>query len=251
MNSDKVRLYRKFAYLLKRRYPYLNIYLDYESGFLRRILEPKFLYITKSRHEFNVIFTYRRYENIEEIGLNKFNPENHELLVDSYIYHDQVEINKSLLPYFKKIHFSEIIYSKVNKIRSLFDEDENLLEDKDQDNFDMNLIKFVNSVLLQSSLTIYAQEEKFDGIAESDLEAYGTDMIDMIKFLSKYSYAASSNFVDDKVISDLNSEWGEDLIELIFQRALIFHNCIDDHFSKWRMDAYLDGDNKMLWLLKY
>ena len=67
MNSNKVRLYRKFAYLLKRRYPYLNIYLDYESGFLRRILEPKFLYITKSKHEFNVLFTYRRYENIEEI----------------------------------------------------------------------------------------------------------------------------------------------------------------------------------------
>ena len=113
MNSAKVRIYRKFAYILKRRYPYLKIYLDYDSGLLRRILEPKFLYITKSNHTFNAIFTYRRYENIEEIGLNKFKPENHDLLVDSYMYHDQAEINKSLLPYFGAIHFSNIIYFMV------------------------------------------------------------------------------------------------------------------------------------------
>jgi hypothetical protein len=249
MNSDKVRLYRKFAYLLKRRYPYLKIYLDYESGFLRRILEPKFLYITKSKYEFNVIFTYRRYENIEEIGLNKFKPEDHDLLVDSYKYHDQDEINKSLLPYFEKIHFSSIIYSKVNNNRNQSD-DEKLLENTDQINFGTDLINFANSVLLQSALTIFAPEEKFDGIAQGDIQVFGTDMIGMINFISKYAFATDSNFLNDKVINDLNSEWGEELIELVFKRALYINHEVKDHFSQWRMDAYIDGDDKMLFLLK-
>jgi hypothetical protein len=251
MNSAKVRIYRKFAYILKRRYPYLKIYLDYDSGLLRRILEPKFLYITKSNHTFNAIFTYRRYENIEEIGLNKFKPENHDLLVDSYMYHDQAEINKSLLPYFGAIHFSNIIYFKVNKSRNLYDDDENLLENSDQINFGVDLINFVNCVLLQSALNLFAPEEKFDGITESDIKAFGTDMIDMISFTSKYLYAADSSFLNDKVVSDLNYEWGEELIELIVQRALCINHAVKDHFSQWRMDAYIDGDDKMLWLLKY
>jgi hypothetical protein len=250
MNSDKVRFYRGFAYTLKRRYPHLKIYLDVDSGFLRQIIEPKYLYITKSNYQFNAIFTYRRYANIAEMGLNKFNPKDHDLLFDGYMPHEKFEINKSLLPYFKETHFSEIIYSKVDKHRRLYDDNEDLLEDKDQINFDMDLIKFVNSVLLQSALGIYAPEESFNGVAKSDLEVYGTDMYEMIKFLSNYSFAANSNFMNDKVILDLNYHWGEDMIELIIQRSLSFHGYVNDHFLQWRMDAYVDGDDIMLSLLR-
>lgn len=219
MNSDKVRSYKRFAYILKRRYPLLKIYLDIDSGFLRRIMEPKYLYITKFNNQFNAIFTYCRYENISEIGLNKFNPKNHELLLDCFIRYDKAEIDKALLPYFAKLHFSKIIHSKINKDRCLHDEDGNLLENKDEDLFGADLIQFINIVLLQSSLTIHSPEENFYEITESDLEAYGTDMFDMIKFLSKYSYSADSDLGSDKVILDLNDEWGGELIELIIKRV--------------------------------
>lgn len=251
MNSDKARFYKRFAYILKRRYPLLKIYLDIDSGFLRRIMEPKYLYITKLNNQFNAIFAYCRYENISEIGLNKFNPKNHELLLDCFIRHDEAEINKSLLPYFSELHFSKIIYSKVNKDRCLYDGDGNLLEDKDEDFFGADLIQFINIILLQSSLAIHAPEENFFGITGSDLEAYGIDMLDMIKFLSKYSYAVDSDLGSDKVILDLNYEWGEELIELIIKRSLSFNHYVKDHFSQLRMDAYLDGEDKMLWLLKH
>jgi hypothetical protein len=251
MNSDKARFYKKFAYILKRRYPLLKIYLDIDSGFLRRIVEPKYLYLTKSNNQFNAIFTYRRYENITEIGLNKFNPKDHELLLDSFIYHDKAEIDKSLLPYFPELHFSKIIHSKINKDRCLYDDDGNLLENKDEDLFGSDLIKFINITLLQSSLKIHSPEENFYEITESDLEAYGTDMFDMINFLSKYSYAIDSDLESKKVIIDLNDEWGEELIELIIKRASSYHYYVKDHFLQWRMDSYLDGEDKMLWLLKY
>jgi hypothetical protein len=76
-------------------------------------------------------------------------------------------------------------------------------------------------------------------------------MFDMIKFLSKYSYAIDSNLESDKVIIDLNDEWGEELIELIIKRASSYHYYVKDHFSQWRMDSYLDGEDKMLWLLNH
>ncbi len=201
-------------------------------------------------YQFNAIFTYRRYENIAEIGLNKFNQKDHELLLDSFIYHDEAEISKSLLPYFSKLHFSGIMHSKVNKYRCLYDEDENLLENNDVDFFGADLIQFINIVLLQSSLAIHSPEENFDGITESDLEIYGTDMFDMIKFLSKYSYAADSDLACDRVIIDLNGEWGEELIELIIKRSSSYHRHVKEHFSQWRMDAYLDGEDNILRLLK-
>ncbi len=149
------------------------------------------------------------------------------------------------------MHFSKIIHSKINKDRCLYDEDGNLLENKDEDLFGSDLIKFINITLLQSSLGMHFPEENFDGIAESDLEAYGADMFDMIKFLSKYSYAIDSNLESDKVIIDLNDEWGEELIELIIKRASSYHYYGKDHFSQWRMDSYLDGEDKMLWLLNH
>jgi hypothetical protein len=125
------------------------------------------------------------------------------------------------------------------------------LKNTDEDLLGANLIKFINIILLQSSLAIHSPEENFDNITESDLEAHGAEIFDMIKFLSKYSYAANHDLASDKVIIDLNGEWGEELIELIIKRASSYHYYVKDHFSQWRMDAYLDGEDKMLWLLKH
>ncbi len=239
--------YRKFAYELKREYPYLRVIFDYGSGVLGRILEPKNLFITKRNVHVSAIFTYREFEFLELIVADSLSNKNHELLLDScFFQHDWEEINSSLLPYFHQLHFSKLIIDKVNSSRFLRDEDGEMLNCQDIEDFGSDLVSVVNKRLFEM-LAYQITRKKFTLTDDDDVHAFGDDFFAAINQIGAYaSFNLGANIESDSFLLSIAENFGEDLVELVCERAWSMDYHIREHFQLWIRDAFMEGDTKAL-----
>lgn len=241
--------YRKFAYELKREYPYLRVIFDYGSGVLGRILEPKNLFITKRNSHISAFFTYRDFEFLELIEADVLSNKKHEILLQSCYQHDWEEIHSSLLPYFHDLHFSKLIIDKVDNSRFLRDEEGEMLNCQDIEDFGSDLVSVVNKRLFEM-LAYQITRKKFT-LTDDDVHAFGEDFFAAINQIGAYaSFNLGANIESDSFFLSIAENFGEDLVELVCERAWSMDYHIREHFQLWIRDAFMEGDTKALRFLE-
>lgn len=238
--------YRKFAYELKREYPYLWLIFDYGSGVLGRFLEPKNLFITKRHAHISAIFTYRDFESLGLIEADSVSNKKHELLLQSCYEHDWEEINESLLPYFDELHFSRLILKSVDDGRFVRDDDGEIINCPDNENFGDDLVSVVNKRLFEI-LIFQIERKKFTFTDDDDIRTYGEDLFAAINQIGPYaSFNLGASIDSDSFLQTIAETFGEDLVELICERAKSMDYLIREHFQLWVRDAFMGGDTRAL-----
>lgn len=246
MNNDKLK-YRKLAFEIKRNYPLINISFDDEDDFLGKFISPTKLFITKSKFGLSAIFTYRRYENLVEFGKGwRFNKNDHNLILDSYINHDWSEIEGVLKPYFTDYGFSNVIFANVNNSRKKYNEEVDSFDDLDIENFGDDLVGVINKHLFNlHSYNILRRN--FEPISNDDILAFGEDIFKTAEEISMHIGFFEHSSVFEDIRFELYREmFGDELIEMIESRSKYFDFYIRKHFEENIRDWYLNGDNRAL-----
>jgi hypothetical protein len=235
MNKEILEL-RKLAFLIKREYPAIRIFLGSKNDLLGKLISPKRLFITKQKHRFNAIFTYRRYENIQDFGGSDFNIDEHELIFSSYL--NWKEIQETLNPYFNEIGFPKVIIEKVNKSRVNIgsSEDENDTVETDIDAWGADLVGVVNNRLFElHSFNILKRE--FNFTTQDDIRAFGMDLFDVIqKICMHVGFVQNFNFIESDWLKNDVTAFGEELIGMIVDRSVHFRYEILEHFDEFIRD---------------
>ena len=248
MNKEIIEL-RKLAFRIKREYPVIKILFDSKNDLLSKLISPKRLFITKQKHRFNAIFTYRRYENIQDFGGSSFNIDEHKLILSSYLFHDWKEIQETLNPYFNEIGFPKAIIEKVNKSRFNIgsSEDEKDGFDLDVDDWGDDLVGVINNRLFElHSFNILKRE--FNFTTQDDIRAFGIDLFEVIqKICMHVGFVQNFNFIESDFLKNDVAAFGEELIGMIVDRSVHFRYEILEHFDEFIRDRYLDGDDHALW----
>lgn len=238
--------YRKFAYELKREYPYLWVVFDHGNGVLGRLMNPKNLFITRRGKFISAIFTYRNFEFLELIEADRLSNKNHELIHESYREHFWDEINLVLLPYFNELHFSRFILKNVDDSRYIRNEDGERINCPDSEDFGEDLVSVVNKRLFEI-LTFQITRKNFTLIDDDDVRAFGEDLFDVINQIGAYaSFNLGASTKSDSYLQSIAENFGEDLVELICDRAKTMDNLIREHFQLWVRDAVTGGDIRAL-----
>jgi hypothetical protein len=246
MNNDKFK-YRKLAFEIKINYPLINISFDDEDDFLGKFINPTKLFITKSKFGLSAIFTYRRYENLLEFGKGwTFKKDDHNLILDSYINHDWIEIETVLKPYFNDYGFLKVISANVNSLRKIYNEELDSYNDLDAENFGDDLVEIINKYLFKiHSYNILRKD--FDLISNDDVRVFGEDIFEATKEISMYiGFFGKLSFFDDEKFKLHREIFGDDLIEMIESRSKHFDYYIRKHFEEYIRDWYLSGDDRAL-----
>lgn len=245
MTEDKLK-YRKLAFEIKRKYPLINVSFDAKDDFLGRFNNPTKLFITKSKHGLNAIFTYRRYENLSEFGEGFFHKDEHQLILESYINHERKEIEDVLKPFFNDFGFVKIICRNVNISRKKYNEDLDLDEDTDAENFGEDLVEVINKYLFDlHSYNIL--RGNFDLISNDDIRVFGKDIFDAAKEISMHvGFLERTNIFQDEKFHLYREMFGDELIEMIESRSEYFDFYIRQHFEESIRDRYLNGEDRAL-----
>ena len=218
------------AFLVKRIFPDLFVYIKTPKGVLNKLILPKHLFFFKTdRLEMGLIFYYAKFENLKNIYFDAIGvPKT--LIWEGYTAGEYTphDINGEVLPiikqYASRMHYSFHLLSELNDgelISEIFEEDADI--------FGIDFIQMVNIIAMQeiskAKFRDYLEHETADLI-----ELYGEDLINFVKLMVRVS--CIGDFQASLQISEMIEDFGLDMAELIARAAGQVNLRLIDHFSE-------------------